>query len=85
MISALCSVRGTPFEAVEPFLEICSMLVVMSVEPGFGGQEFSDDALSIIEQARIFLDSHGLSADIEVDGGITADNAKRARAAGVPR
>ncbi|MDH3426015.1 MAG: ribulose-phosphate 3-epimerase [Acidimicrobiia bacterium] len=73
---------GTPFSAVEPFLELCEMVVVMAVEPGFGGQEFSDEALITVEQARIFLDSHGLSADIEVDGGINAESAKRARAAG---
>lgn len=73
---------GTPFGAVEPFLELCQMVVVMAVEPGFGGQKFSDEALITVEAARIFLDSHGITADIEVDGGINAESAKRARAAG---
>jgi len=73
---------GTPFGAVEPFLEGCQMLVVMSVEPGLGGQTFNEESLGTIEQARIFLDSHGVSADIQVDGGINVESAKRARAAG---
>jgi ribulose-phosphate 3-epimerase len=66
---------GTPFEAVAPFVEICDVVLVMSVEPGFGGQEFIDSSLRKIESAREWVEVHGLPADIEVDGGVTRENA----------
>ena len=72
----------TPFEAIEPFLDRCSMALVMSVHPGFGGQAFIEDVLPKIETLRETIDSHALSADIQVDGGITARTAALARAAG---
>ncbi len=72
----------TPFEAVEPFIEICDMIVVMSVHPGFGGQSFIDSVLPKIEKTRKFVDSAGLAADIEVDGGIDTSTIGAARAAG---
>ncbi len=73
----------TPFEAVEPFLELCDLLVVMSVHPGFGAQTFIEATLDKVERARKFIDSHGLRTDIEIDGGIGLDNVARVRAAGV--
>jgi len=73
---------ATPFEAVEPFAELCDLLLVMSVVPGFGGQGFIPEVLPKIEAARKWVDSHGLRADIEVDGGINPVNAVRAREAG---
>ena len=73
---------ATPFEAVEPFVELCDLLLVMSVVPGFGGQGFIADVLPKIEAARKWVDSHGLRADIEIDGGITPATAVRAREAG---
>lgn len=73
---------GTPFEAVAPYVEKCDVVVVMSVEPGHGGQVFVPDALGKIETAREWVESHGLRADIQVDGGITAENAGQAIAAG---
>ena len=72
----------TPFEAVEPFVELCDMVVIMSVDPGFGGQQFIDSSLEKIERARKFVDSRGLRTDIEVDGGIGTANVRRARDAG---
>lgn len=72
----------TPFEAVEPYLELCDMLVVMSVNPGFGGQSFIEASLGKMTQARNFVESHGLATDIEVDGGIGSANIRRARDAG---
>ena len=50
------------------------MLLVMSVNPGFGGQSFMPEVLPKIEQARNWIESHGLEADIEVDGGISSEN-----------
>jgi len=72
----------TPFEALQPYVEICDMVVVMSVHPGFGGQSFIEDSLAKIESVRNFVESHGLSTDIEVDGGIGPANIRRARDAG---
>lgn len=73
---------GTPFEAVAPYVEECDVIVVMSVEPGHGGQVFIPEVLSKVESAREWVESHGLKADIQVDGGITPDNAGDAISAG---
>jgi ribulose-phosphate 3-epimerase len=73
---------GTPFEAVAPFVELCDLLLVMSVHPGFGGQAFIPEVLPKVEAARKFIDSAGLRTDIEVDGGITTSTARLARDAG---
>jgi ribulose-phosphate 3-epimerase len=73
---------GTPFEAVEPFLELCDLVLVMSVEPGFGGQSFDATVIEKVRKAKISIDSAGLDADIQVDGGITAETAPAARQAG---
>lgn len=73
---------GTPFEAVAPYVEDCDVIVVMSVEPGHGGQVFIPEVLSKVESAREWVESHGLKADIQVDGGITPDNAGDAISAG---
>lgn len=73
---------GTPFEAVEPFLGLCDLLLVMSVEPGFGGQIFDATVLEKLRTAKISIDAVGFHADIQVDGGITAETAPAARRAG---
>ena len=72
----------TPFEAIEPFIEIADMVVVMSVHPGFGGQVFIESVLPKIERVRKFVDSAGLVTDIEVDGGIDTSTIRSAREAG---
>ena len=72
----------TPFEAVAPFLEVCSLLLIMSVNPGFGGQSFIPDVLQKVQSARNWIESHGLKADIEIDGGITTNTIVSARDAG---
>jgi ribulose-phosphate 3-epimerase len=72
----------TPFEAIEPFIELADMVVVMSVHPGFGGQAFIESVLPKIERVRKFVDSSGLDTDIEVDGGIDANTIGSARDAG---
>lgn len=73
---------GTPFEAVAPFVEGCDVLLVMTVEPGFGGQALIPDVLAKVETAREWVESHGLGTDIQVDGGITLENAGQAISAG---
>ncbi|MGI9648791.1 MAG: ribulose-phosphate 3-epimerase [Acidimicrobiia bacterium] len=72
----------TPFEAVEPFLELVDNLLIMSVYPGFGGQAFVPQVLEKVERAREIIDSVGLAADIQIDGGITPETGRLARAAG---
>ncbi|CAN5798592.1 MAG: ribulose-phosphate 3-epimerase [Actinobacteria bacterium] len=72
----------TPVEAVLPFLEDCSLLLIMSVNPGFGGQSFIPKVLSKVESARNWIESHGLKADIEIDGGISTNTIVAARDAG---
>jgi len=72
----------TPFAAVEPFVELTDLLLVMSVHPGFGGQSFMSGVLPKVEAARKFIDSHALSVDIQIDGGITDQTAPLARKAG---
>ncbi len=73
---------GTPFAAVAPYVGQCDLIVVMSVEPGYGGQTFIPEVLPKIESAREWVESHELSADIQVDGGITPDNAGTVISAG---
>ena len=73
---------ATPWEAMEPFVEISDMVVIMSVNPGFGGQAFMPEVLGKVEFARKWIDSHGLSTDIEVDGGIDTATLPLARDAG---
>jgi ribulose-phosphate 3-epimerase len=73
---------ATPFPGVAPFLDLCDVLLVMSVEPGFGGQSFIPEVLKKIETAREWVEDRGLPTDIQIDGGITPDNARMAKDAG---
>jgi ribulose-phosphate 3-epimerase len=66
---------ATPIGAVEEFLPQVDLVLVMSVNPGFGGQPFIPETLPRIANMRKILDDRGLSAELEVDGGINADNA----------
>ncbi len=72
----------TPFAAVEPFMEMCDMVVVMAVTPGKGGQEFDPRVLGKVSEARNWIESHGLKADIQIDGGISLATIGVARDAG---
>lgn len=72
----------TPAEAVYPYLEAVDMVLVMTVEPGFGGQKFMADMLPKIHKIREQCRTLGVSPDIEVDGGIDPDTAPLAAAAG---
>jgi ribulose-phosphate 3-epimerase len=65
----------TPLIAVEEFLPHVDLVLVMSVNPGFGGQSFIPETLPRIASIRKILDNRGLSAELEVDGGINAENA----------
>ena len=73
---------GTPYEAVDPHLELCDLVLVMSVEPGFGGQGFISAVLNKVEAARNAIDSRDLDVDLQIDGGIDPDTIGAARRAG---
>ena len=60
--------------ALEPYLDQAEMFLIMSVEPGFGGQAFIPESLDRIRKLRAMLDGKGLDTDIEVDGGIYHSN-----------
>ena len=73
----------TPLSYAFEAAEYCDFILLMSVNPGFGGQKFISSFLNRAENLRTFLDHNGLdSVEIEVDGGIKADNAKEAFDAG---
>ena len=72
----------TEFAAIKPYVENCDMVLVMSVEPGFGGQSFMGEVLAKVEEARNFVDTNGLDTYIEIDGGIGPETIGRARDAG---
>ncbi len=72
----------TPVERIFPYLEELDDVMIMSVNPGWAGQEFIPGALPKLEAARSELDARGLSADLEVDGGVKLHNAKRCVEAG---
>ena len=73
---------ATPFEGVAPFVELCDVVLVMSVEPGYGGQSFIPEVLAKVEAAREWVENRGLATDIQIDGGITPENAGVASDAG---
>ena len=77
--SALAVKPGTPVEEVFPLLPLCDMVLVMTVEPGYGGQAFIPETLDKIRALRSFA---GAELDIEVDGGINAKTAPLVREAG---
>ena len=72
----------TPIELLYPYLSEVEMVLVMSVNPGFGGQEFIPASLERIAKMRRYIDSHGLRTDIQVDGGIYHENVGEVIAAG---
>ena len=73
---------GTPAAAVEPVIDVLDLVLVMTVDPGFGGQSFLDSQLAKIRRVRDLIDASGRDIDLEVDGGITFDTAPRAIEAG---
>jgi ribulose-phosphate 3-epimerase len=73
---------ATPLESVRNVLPLVDVLLVMSVNPGFGGQSYIPTSTEKIRQARSMLDEIDSGADLEVDGGVTAENAAEIAAAG---
>ncbi len=73
---------ATPVSAVEPYVEKLDMILIMTVEPGFGGQKYIESSTEKIRQMRQIVRGHGLETDIQVDGGITAGNVSVVKEAG---
>lgn len=80
--AALAIKPGTPAEEVYPYLADLDMLLVMTVEPGFGGQKFMPDMMEKVTAIRAYADRVNPALDIQVDGGINEDTAKVVAAAG---
>lgn len=73
---------GTDVKELLPYLDKVDMILVMTVEPGFGGQKLIPETLEKIKSARELLNDKGLYTDIQVDGGITKDNLNEVLEAG---
>ncbi len=73
---------ATPISAVENVLDLTDLILVMSVNPGFGGQSFIDSQLTKIASLRRMIDASGRDIALQVDGGVTATTAPRCIAAG---
>ena len=73
---------GTPLSSVEELLHLVDLIVVMTVDPGFGGQSFIHDMLPKISKLRDIIDERGLLTELEVDGGISTETAPIAVHAG---
>src|SRR5206468_6357666 len=91
---ALCHIRSlgkragvtmnpsTPEDHIRYVLDVCDQVLVMSVNPGFGGQSFLTSQLAKVKAIKEMIDERKLSVDIEIDGGIAPDTAPQAIAAG---
>ncbi|MGH6829260.1 MAG: ribulose-phosphate 3-epimerase [Rhizomicrobium sp.] len=73
---------GTPIDAIDNLMDLVDLILIMTVNPGFGGQTFIDSQLRKVEAARKRIASSGRAIALEVDGGITPKTARRAIAAG---
>ncbi len=72
----------TPVDAIKDVIPLCDMVLLMSVFPGFGGQKFIPSVLEKVKELRAIIDASGKKIDLEIDGGITAENAAEVKAAG---
>ena len=70
---------NTRAEAVLPFLDLCGLILVMTVEPGFGGQSFMEDMMPKLRQIRAWIDEKNPCCELEVDGGVNAKTARICR------
>lgn len=74
---------NTDISVLEPWIESVDMVLIMSVEPGFGGQSFIPASLDKVQKLRHMIEEHNTECIIEIDGGISAQNAAQVFAAGV--
>ena len=82
-VKAALSIKpGTPVSVIEPYLDKIDMLLIMSVEPGFGGQKYIPQSTEKIHKARELIDASGRNIKIEIDGGIAPSTIEEASCAG---
>jgi len=74
---------GTPVDSIKHVLSMVDQVLVMTVNPGFGGQSFIEESLDKIRELAALREEHGVHFDIQVDGGIVPETAKRCKEAGV--
>ena len=67
----------TPVQAIEPLLPLCDLVLVMTVEPGFGGQSLREDCVAKIPELKAMIEKSGRDILIEVDGGVKRENAEK--------
>ena len=79
---AICVKPKTPAEAVLPFIDLCDLILVMTVEPGFGGQSFMEDMMPKVAKIREYINERKPDCELEVDGGVNATTGKTCIAAG---
>ena len=72
----------TPVQAIEPLLPLCDLVLVMTVEPGFGGQSLREDCVAKIPELKAMIEKSGRDILIEVDGGVKRENAEKVVRAG---
>ena len=72
----------TSWEKIEPYLKTLDQVIVMTVEPGFGGQSFMNDQINKIETISSYIKSHSLNVNVEIDGGINYETGKLCTDAG---
>ena len=76
-VRAAVSIKpGTPISALEPYMELMDMILVMTVEPGFGGQKFMEDMMEKVRALRKLMDVRMSGVELEVDGGVNLDTGK---------
>ena len=73
---------GTPIEDVYPYLELCDMVLVMTVEPGYGGQKLIPETIEKVRKLRAEIENKEINIEIQVDGGINESNANELVSAG---
>ena len=71
-----------PFSIVEPYLDKIDLLLIMTVQAGFGGQSFKEDCLDKVRAGEVLRVKHGWSYDIEIDGGVSPANIQKCKDAG---
>ena len=79
---AICVKPKTGAEAVLPYLKLVDLILVMTVEPGFGGQSFMADMMPKVQAIRAYIDEQNPDCELEVDGGVNEQTAKICTAAG---
>ena len=72
----------TPVQAIEPLLPLCDLVLVMTVEPGFGGQSLREDCVAKIPELKAMIEKSGRDILLEVDGGVKRENAEKVVRAG---